>query len=65
MPIPPAPKHFKCTRCSWSKRVSPTSDCLMYGEHFTSCPKCGSPVTAKTDTLVIAIKRVGRLLGIK
>lgn len=65
MPIPPVPKHYKCTRCSWGKRVSPQSDCLLPYVHFNSCPKCGSSVTAEADTLTVAIKRVGRFLGIK
>jgi hypothetical protein len=64
MPLPPMSMRYTCTRCSWSKRVSPKSDCLLPHEYFTSCPNCASPVTVKEDAVANVINRTARLLGI-
>lgn len=40
--IKPKPSRYKCNACKWSKIVVPTSDALQPGDHYSSCPKCGS-----------------------
>ena len=41
MPIRPAPMHYRCPACHWSKTVAPRSDALTPADYFSSCPACG------------------------
>ena len=43
MPIRPAPMTFRCTQCSWKKRVQPKSDALQLNQGwYACCPQCSS-----------------------
>ena len=41
MPLRPAPMHYTCPTCHWSKTVAPRSDALTPADYFSSCPACG------------------------
>ena len=41
MPLRPAPMHYTCPACHWSKTVAPRSDALTPADYFSSCPACG------------------------
>ena len=44
MPLPPAPRCFRCPRCGWQQAVYPRSDALHLNQDwFESCPRCHHP----------------------
>ena len=53
MPIKPKAITCVCPKCNWIKTVKPQSDCLVSGEYFNECPKCGNQelVTRQPTTL--------------
>jgi DNA-directed RNA polymerase subunit RPC12/RpoP len=53
MPIQPTPTTYHCQKCGWKKTVAPKSDALMPGDHYDTCPECGSKKLKQQDASFI------------
>lgn len=64
MPVRPAPTHYHCPACGWSKTAAPTSDVLIPGhDYFHNCPKCGhAPLDTKALPLPAGIVQIANTL---
>ena len=65
MPLPPPPRTFICTRCTWQRTTLPKSDALVLGrDWFSRCPLCADDsLESRIATRTKALKaRLGQFL---
>lgn len=50
--IKPKPYKLKCTKCNYTKSITPKSDTLKPTDMINTCPKCGGTMQKVELSLV-------------